>query len=223
MAKSNERQQLEIDKEQQFHYRKMEERDLEFRSFRHDVTDELIALEGLIKSNEIDKSLIHILQMKGELAQIVSTTGTETGSMEVNANLLAIESNSRFEGLKANWDGIIPSNLRITSRDLSILFSNLLKNAFAAASKKGNEGYVNVEIKTKPNLFWIQVTNNFEGAIKKYPNGDFLTSKQDTLNHGFGTKTIKRIVTNYNGNLDFKYDNDKFIATIAFDEAIYER
>ena len=223
LAKSSERQQLEVDREQQFHYKKMEERDLELRSFRHDVKDELIALEGLIKSREIDKSLIHILQMKGELDQIVSTTGTETGSMEVNANLLAMESNSKYGCLRANWEGIIPNNLRIRSRDLSILFSNLLKNAFESASKMSDEGYVNVEIRTASNLFWIEISNNFEDEVKKYPNGDFITSKQDKLNHGFGIKTIERIVGKYGGNVKFQIDKSEFIAIIAFDGAIYER
>ena len=221
--KSNERQQVEIDEQQQFHYKIMEERDLELRSFRHDIKDDLTALEGLIKSNEIDTSLTHILQMKGELNQIISTTGTDTGSIEVNANLLAIESNSKFKGLKASWDGIIPCNLKIKSRDMSILFSNLLKNAFEAASKVCDEGYVKVEIKTDTNLFRIQITNNFEGEIKKYPNGDFITSKQDDLNHGFGIKTIKRIVKKYNGHIKFKDELGQFMITIAFDGSIYER
>ena len=221
--KNNEQQQLVLDKQQQVHYAKMEARDTEFRSFKHDIKEELTALEALIGANKLDKSLTHIAQMKGELKQIVQKTGTETGSLVVNANLLAIESRGQFNGLKANWHGMIPNNLKIESRDLSLLFSNLLKNAFEATSKVSGEGYVNVNIKTKSNLFWIQVANNFDGKVKRHLSGELATSKQDSLNHGFGTKTIKKVVTKYNGEIQFENTADEFVVTIAFNGAIYER
>ncbi|MCL1990744.1 MAG: GHKL domain-containing protein [Defluviitaleaceae bacterium] len=223
-VKNNEQQQLEINQQQQFHYQKMQERDSELRRFRHDIKNELIALEALLKSNAIDCALKTIREMVGDLDKIVKTTGTETGAIEINANLLALESNSQFKGLKADWKGVIPSNLTITPRDLSNLFSNLLKNAFEAASQvETDKGYVTVTIRTDTNRFRIQVENNFKGELSRYPNGDLMTSKADKLNHGFGTKTIKRIVKKYGGITDFKADKDKFIATISFDGAIYKR
>lgn len=40
-------------------------------------------------------------------------------------------------------------------------------------------------------------------------HGKLLTSKKNKDTHGFGTKSIKRIVQKYNGEMQWEYDNDQ--------------
>ena len=42
----------------------------------------------------------------------------------------------------------------------------------------------------------------------KYINNILVSSKNTPRMHGIGTRSIKRVVAKYNGNLEIKYDND---------------
>ena len=42
------------------------------------------------------------------------------------------------------------------------------------------------------------------------PNGELISSKPDPQAHGFGIKSIEKIVHNYNGNMQMYYDGETF-------------
>ena len=46
----------------------------------------------------------------------------------------------------------------------------------------------------------IKIENYYEHDIKK-ENGELVTTKKDTLNHGYGIKSIKSVVKKYDGEV----------------------
>ena len=40
------------------------------------------------------------------------------------------------------------------------------------------------------------------------PNGELVSSKQNPQAHGFGIKSIEKIIHNYNGNIQMYYDEE---------------
>ena len=221
-AKKREEEQQEIHKQQQLLFAKIEEQNIEVRRFKHDIDFELVKLNEYAENGNLNDILLHIAEMREDFATRSQIEWVETGINELNANLLTLATMPEYKDIKLKWSGGIPDNIKISSRDRSLLFSNLFKNAFEAASKCDDEKYIHVKVVSRKNKLKIKIKNNFTGEIKEYPKGSFITTKEDKLNHGFGTMTIKKIVEKYNGSISFEYENNEFKVTIAFTGSIYE-
>ena len=94
----------------------------------------------------------------------------------------------------------------IADNDLTSLFCNLLDNAIAAASNiPGSFIEINTSKHEKTPFFVITVIN----SCRKNP---FLCKdRQLTVNkdgHGFGLKSIRKVVDQYHGNLQMYYNDD---------------
>ncbi len=94
---------------------------------------------------------------------------------------------------------------------MSILLSNLLDNAIAGCSI--SEPSIELTISRKKSLTYIAVCNSIDSSVLEN-NPELVTNKADSSDHGFGIKSIKNIVKKYEGSVDFKEDNLKFIAEI---------
>ena len=100
--------------------------------------------------------------------------------------------------------------------DLTSLFCNLLDNAVDATLKQPNS-FIELNIVCKPDTSLIILT--IINSCCKNPfskiNNKLISTKTDSMQHGFGIKSIKRIVKKYNGNIEFYYDEkDKTFHTI---------
>ena len=104
--------------------------------------------------------------------------------------------------------------------DVSSLLDNLLTNAVEAAEKSENKR-ITISIYRQENSFvmtdhiFIKVLNSCDSR-PKIKNGLLKTSKIDTLYHGFGTKSVRRVVSKYNGDYNWEYNDidREFITTV---------
>lgn len=99
--------------------------------------------------------------------------------------------------------------------DLCNLLGNLLDNAIEACKKCVDEQRV-IEIKLRihDDKYLIEVENTAEeNALEN--NKKLLTTKEDTLRHGFGIKSIKSIAKKYNGMVNFSQIGDRFRSTVV--------
>ena len=60
---------------------------------------------------------------------------------------------------------------------------------------------------TNANFVIIKISNSC-GRKPKYINDILVSSKNTPGIHGVGTRSIKKVVAKYNGNLEMKYDNN---------------
>ncbi len=96
-----------------------------------------------------------------------------------------------------------------SANDYASLFGNMLDNAVAAA--KGNpDAYIdcNVSLIQNGNADLICVINSC-AANPIALDGSLNTTKSDTVNHGLGTRSIKRIADKYDGLTNYIYDEEK--------------
>lgn len=96
--------------------------------------------------------------------------------------------------------------------DIYSLFGNALDNAIEAVMKIKEKEKRVIELKVhKINEFLtITVKNSFEGNIVYDKGGLPITTKENPLYHGFGTKSIALIVDKYEGNVSFITKNELF-------------
>lgn len=100
--------------------------------------------------------------------------------------------------------------------DITALLDNLLENAFESALMT-NDKFIDFSISTRNSNFVIIKITNSCNKKPKYTNGILVSSKNTSSMHGIGTRSIKRVVEKYNGNLEMKYDSDTntFTSTIG--------
>lgn len=98
--------------------------------------------------------------------------------------------------------------------ETTALLDNLLENAVDAASLS-KERFIDFSICTRnSNFVIIKIVNSCDAEpISK--NGSLISSKSTTGIHGTGTKSIKRVVSNYNGNLNMTYDDSNHTFTVT--------
>lgn len=216
MAKREKQHEL-IFKQQLQHYQLMKDKEEETKVFRHNINDELDYLYDRAQAGKMDEVKNHIQKMRGKLKQIVQLTGQNTGSQAVNASWYALTHHEKYQNIEAIWSGKLPFNLLIDNRDMVLLFSNLLSNAFEAAVQVTKHRYVQVTIDVKATGLTIVIKNSYQGEIKQNLNGDLITSKSEKENHGIGTRMIRKIVEQYQGYIEFSYLEGEFTVCVAFD------
>ncbi len=68
---------------------------------------------------------------------------------------------------------------------------------------------MSLTIKQKDGILLIHEENLFSGEAKK--DGDILsTTKEDKANHGLGTKSMKKMVEKYKGEIEFLIQDNMF-------------
>lgn len=101
--------------------------------------------------------------------------------------------------------------------DLYTLFGNAFDNAIEAVLELDPEKRViGFTTKQKGNLFSVCLRNFYKEDIV-FENGLPVTTKADKDYHGFGIKSIERILEKYGGHISIVTEKDVFILNMLFD------
>lgn len=106
----------------------------------------------------------------------------------------------------------IPEGAMSESEMIS-LFGNLLDNSIEAA-QKCEKGYITVESKVVKGQ-WLTKVSNSKLETETPLDNDMATTKEDKLNHGIGTKIIKKIIKKNKGHMKLKDYGDRFEVLIS--------
>ena len=95
--------------------------------------------------------------------------------------------------------------------DISALFGNALDNAIESVKKISDrqKRLIHVSVARQKNFLRIKVENCYEGDLE-FENGMPKTTKQDKRYHGYGMKSIRKIVEKYNGSVTVNAEDGWF-------------
>ncbi len=94
--------------------------------------------------------------------------------------------------------------------DMYSLFTNMLDNALEYEETIPEESrFISLTIKAFHEFVHIHSENSYLGD-KRGKQQELNTSKKDNINHGFGIKSMKNIVSKYNGQFDVLIADDMF-------------
>lgn len=195
--------------------------------------DDSMYYESLLKKNEDQNILIH--DMKKHLNSIAllnesqdfekidsyihsllhSSTLRESAQICDHKLLNAILSNyirkADQENISFRADIRSGTTHFLEDNDLTSLFCNLLDNALEAASKM-TESFVELNVYHKAQTAFTVLTminscrvNPFDRATNQ-----LITHKPDKMRHGFGMKSVQRIVEKYHGDMKLYYDQETY-------------
>ena len=190
------------------YYKMLQEQYDRQRILVHDVKNHMqiinnLAAEG--KTDEIQKYIGEWGFDKGLQRQV---RYCDNGILNIIVNQLAKDCEEN--GISLFCDIREQSVSFIDDIDISPLFGNLLSNAFEAA-KESEEKIIELDVQFKPTqkMTIVRVMNSCGEPPKKDSEGLLITGKKDKEKHGYGQKSIVRIVNKYNGQADNYYDDEQ--------------
>ena len=98
----------------------------------------------------------------------------------------------------------------ISDTDMSALFCNVLDNAVEAAEIIPNS-YIELNAVKRPNTPFVVITAINSCRKSPFSPSDktlLRTHKKDSAQHGFGIKSIKRVVNKYHGDIQMYYNEE---------------
>lgn len=104
--------------------------------------------------------------------------------------------------------------LKMSRNQLLSLFLNLFDNAIEACAEIERNRKICLETSKTPEGFCIEIGNSKSSVVKPIEH-DFITTKEDASNHGFGMGIIREIVDEYNGKIEYEDKGDFFKVRIT--------
>ncbi len=172
----------------------------------HDIKKHLQSIELLNEKNEPDKISAYIHQLMD--SSVLKETSRICDNEMLNAILCRYIRQCSEKGIDFHADIRSGSIQNIYPYDLTSLFCNLLDNALEAAeSIPGSFIELSVQKKADAPFIVIIVINSCHSNPLNEQGELIISHKSDKGKHGFGIRSIKKVVRQYQGNLQMYYDN----------------
>ena len=180
---------------------------------KHDMKHHLNELKLLAAKRETPDILEYIEDM--EVFMQPSGIIVSSGNVEIDSLLNYMLQRAKKSLRSVNAKIQIPEEIS-HSFDINIILGNLLENAIEAAEKTEDK-MLDVEIGLKQGVLKIKIENSFSGMWipkKIIEKGQFFTTKGDQERHGFGLKSVRKIVEKYHGVMEINPDGKCFCVKI---------
>jgi sensor histidine kinase regulating citrate/malate metabolism len=103
-------------------------------------------------------------------------------------------------------------------QDIYSLFGNALDNAITAVSglEDPEKRVIFMKVHIQDSFLSIHFENGFAGKLKYDSNAQIMTTKEDREIHGYGLKSIQRVVGKYNGEVSISAEDHRFVLNLIF-------
>ena len=182
---------------------------------QHDLRHRVAAAEEILSSAAIDdedrRHALELLKKPDQLKLFI------TGNVAVDAILKAKSTVMENAGITFEFVEYPLMPLPISEQNFCMLLGNLLDNAIegvmrlpAANSSRG----IRLAFSKVWSMLFITCTNDADETKLKRRGEEFLTTKEHPELHGFGTKSMKKIVEEAGGTIEFEVARGKFTVHI---------
>ena len=174
----------------------------------HDIKKELRTISDLNKENKKEQVNEMIVQILGSEAF--------NPSRRVSDNTLLNSIVGRYITMCEEKNIELILDIRsgavnfLSDRELSVLFYNLLDNAFESASQFGDGAFIELNIRSydRNGRVDIIMSNSCKAAMQEEYETLPESTKSDKSKHGLGLKSTEKIIKKYNGHLNLSYDEE---------------
>lgn len=209
-----EKQKRILMNQQLIHNKNVEKVYNNLRGIIHDMNNHITCLKNLANNEKIEEIKVYLNDMGYEINKVDFNikTGNSIADAVINEKYsIAKEKNIQFE-----CDFMLPCEINIKPIDLSIILNNALDNAIEACMNIKNvslQKKISIKTYIRDAYAIVEIANSMENRVI-HNVAKAVTTKPDTLRHGFGISNIKNSVKKYNGTMDIKEEKNKFIINI---------
>lgn len=180
----------------------------------HDMKHHLLFLRKLVEEKDIEQIEDYLDEIEKEYVETdeVTWTGNRFLDFILNQKKKKAEDNGIQMSIKAE---IVPK-WNLTENEMSVMFGNLLDNAIEACEKvnKGNK-WICLSVKKRAGIILIEIGNSC-GIFPDVQQDRIISSKQNRQLHGYGLKSVKRIVERQKGCIEWRVLQHEFYINISF-------
>ncbi len=206
--------QLQKEKTDKEFYKILDEQNENQRILIHDIKKHLDVLKTMT-DKDVTKNYIAEIEDSPALQEHINFSDNHT------LNLILIRFFDLFNKNNISSSFCIESKALdfMEDSDITSLFSNLLENAYEATLNIDN-AFIDLYVRYDNNDANVKI--NMVNTYNKEPNeiskGIFKTTKEDKRLHGYGLKSIEKVVKKYNGISNFytKTNEKNFHVNIYF-------
>lgn len=173
----------------------------------HDIKKHLMSISSLNESGkqqQITEYIGHIINSSGLWESVRICANEHLNAILCHYARTCHEENISFHtDIRKNTLGFMPYN------DITALFCNLMDNAVEAAENI-SQSYIELSVshKSEAGLTIILMVNSCLLNPFSKETGVLLSVKENDLYHGYGLKSIEKIVNKYNGDMQIYYDEN---------------
>ncbi len=194
----------------QSQYKNLSARIDEARKSRHDVRHHFLVLDTFAKEGYLQGIRDYMDQFSEKQASENVLVYCE--HFATNTLLSYYSEQAKDEGVDFSVKCNLPSEIGISNKDLTIVFSNLLENAIQACRKieAGNKT-VRTVVRYEDAGLTLIVKNTSIAAPQVDKNGRYLSTSHS--GYGVGIESVQTIVNKYNGVMKIDFDGE--IVTVS--------
>ena len=181
-------------------------------TLKHDTRHHFSAIKTMVAEQKNDRALEYIDQFnQREQSRTFPTLCDNFAADSIIKYYMGIAIDRNI-GFTVNIN--IPEDLCINPLDLCVVLGNCLDNAIDACDKLEASQIKQITLTSKivGTHIVFKILNNFNGKLNKIDN--VIKSSKKEPGHGIGLSSIHETVNRYNGNVDYKYTEDRFEITI---------
>ncbi len=176
-------------------------------AYRHDMRHHFALLQGLASREQIEEIKEYLRTTQSDLDAITPMSFCENET--VNLILSAFALKAKQSGIMLTVEVKLPNSLQLSDTELCSLLSNALENAIQASEKiaDNNERHIKLRMYSRNNKLCIDIRNSYQ-TEPIFHKGLPVSKEQG---HGFGTKSMARIVEKHGGVFRFSVKDGWFI------------
>ncbi len=176
------------------------------RKQEHEYKNKIMVIESMIRERKIEELEDYIC--KWEKSPENRLGFFDTNHVLINAILNTKYQEAREKGITFVLKVNDLSDICIDDEDIVIILSNLLNNAIEAC-EQCEKKVIKIKFTKENGQIFISVINTYKEKLV-ISEGEYQTTKGDSLAHGIGIQNIKETVSKYNGNCVIKPDGLMF-------------
>ena len=199
------------------------------RELVHDVKNHYLVIREYVRDGDYESLAGYIEGLHKDFVR--TDSWVYTGNFVLDLILGQKRLTAQGQGFSFELQASPLSGLPFSDREICSLFGNLLDNAIeacerarqrkeekaAAKSAPGSEGIpeIMVKIEQQNQMLFIEISNSTDEIPEQKERG-FQSSKKDPSLHGYGLKSVERIVEDHDGVIRYDADGRSFTVTVTF-------
>lgn len=199
---------------QKLHYHKLQQKIDDTIKYHHDERHHLTMMSMLLKQKKYSRLEEYLTDYKLSFDIVKQTILCR--NLTIDALLQYYKYQCELADILLNLEIDVPSKINISDMDLSIIYGNLIENAYEACfSNASCDPYITIVSRFRKGTLLLRIEN----SISKPPlirNGKYLSSKHQ--GYGIGIPSVRAAVANYDGQLKFDITDTAFQVSVIITE-----
>lgn len=180
----------------------------------HDMRKHLLILKEYGQEQDWESLLRYLNELSNEMNQGKKSVWTHVKILDMVLNQEKIKAEKA--DIEFRIEEVAIGVLPFTDTEVCALFGNLLDNAIEACYKiKHKKKWITVRFLRKAKMLYIEIVNSIEKKPKE-KSGKLISDKSKNEVHGYGLKSVQKIIAKYNGEFDYQIREEEFEVKITF-------